>query len=110
MANPTLDEIKLMLVPYEGNIEHMYLDSKGLVTVGIGNFLPSAEAAQELGFVNRATKNAATKKEISSDFDNVKKQKIGLRARGYREFTAQDLPNQAIDELFRRRVDEFLGQ
>ena len=99
-----------MLVPYEGNIEHMYLDRKGLVTVGIGNYLPSANAAQKLGFVSRTTKNRATANEISTDFENVKKQKTGLRARGYKEFTTLDLPNMAINELFRRRVDEFLGQ
>lgn len=107
---PTFDEVKILLVPYEGNVEHMYLDTKGLVTVGIGNLLPSESAARALGFVSRTTKAKATPDEISADFKSVAKQKVGLRSRAYREFTKLDLPGLAIDELFRNRVNEFRSQ
>lgn len=30
----TFEVVKLHMIPYEGNIAHMYLDSEGLVTVG----------------------------------------------------------------------------
>ena len=35
----------------EGSINHMYLDTVGKVTVGVGNMLPSIESAQALPFV-----------------------------------------------------------
>ena len=35
------EEIALHMVPFEGNVAHMYLDTVGKVTVGIGNMLPN---------------------------------------------------------------------
>ena len=35
----------------EGEIPHLYLDTVGAVTVGVGNMLPGAAAAQKLEFV-----------------------------------------------------------
>jgi GH24 family phage-related lysozyme (muramidase) len=103
----TFDEIKLHMVPYEGCIEHMYLDTKGLLTVGIGNYLPTVAAAQALRFINRTTRNRGTAAEIKEDYESVKKRKVGLRARSYREFTKLDLPDVAVNELFAGRIEEF---
>jgi GH24 family phage-related lysozyme (muramidase) len=66
----------VLLVPSEGYVEHMYLDTKGLVTVGIGNMLPSVAAAQALPFVNRSTGNRATADEIAADYASVESQLI----------------------------------
>ena len=44
----------------EGCISHMYLDTVGKVTVGVGNMLPTAEAAVELPFIDRDTGASAT--------------------------------------------------
>ena len=32
---------------YEGNVPHMYLDTKGYVTVGVGHLLNDVEAAKK---------------------------------------------------------------
>jgi GH24 family phage-related lysozyme (muramidase) len=103
-------EVKVHMVPYEGNISHMYLDTKGLVTVGIGNLLASVEAAQALEFVSRASTRSASAAEIKTDYESIQTQKVGLRAQGYREFTKLDLPDVAINDLFRKRIDEFKKQ
>jgi hypothetical protein len=95
-----LVEVKLHMVPYEGNIGHMYRDTKGLVTVGIGNLLASVEAAQALGFISRASTRSASAAQIKADYEFVQKQRVGLRAQGYREFTKLDLPDWAINDLF----------
>jgi GH24 family phage-related lysozyme (muramidase) len=34
---PSFAAIKALMVPSEGNIPHMYLDTAGKVTIGIGN-------------------------------------------------------------------------
>jgi GH24 family phage-related lysozyme (muramidase) len=101
---------KLLLVPSEGNVPHMYLDTKGLVTVGIGNMLPSVAAAQMLNFIDRATTAKATADAIKADYEAVTKQPDSKVASYYRPFTKLDLPNVDIDVLFRARVDEFVGQ
>ena len=107
MSSPTFEEVKALIAPSEGNIAHMYLDSVGKVTVGIGNLLATPVAACELAFVNRTTSEAATQAEITGDFEAVSRQPWPRVARFYRSFTALDLPGPQIDALFRRRVDEF---
>jgi len=107
MSSPTFEEVKALIAPSEGNIAHMYLDSVGKVTVGIGNLLSTRVAAFELAFVNRATAETATQAEIAADFEAVSRQAWPRVARFYRSFTALDLPGSRIDELFRRRVDGF---
>jgi GH24 family phage-related lysozyme (muramidase) len=107
---PAFDEIKLLTGPFEGNISHMYVDTIGYVTVGIGNMLPDVTAAQRLAFVNRTTKNAATAAEISVDFATVSKQPKGKAARWYRPFTNLDLPDVEVNRLFQKRVQEFQVQ
>jgi GH24 family phage-related lysozyme (muramidase) len=39
-----------MLENFEGNYSHMYIDTKGYVTVGVGFMIPSATAAVSYGF------------------------------------------------------------
>jgi GH24 family phage-related lysozyme (muramidase) len=91
----------------EGVISHMYLDTAGLVTVGVGNQLPNAAEAQKLAFVNRQTFKVATKDEIKTDFDTVKKQTKGLKASAYKQHTKLDLPTKDIDTLLDTRIDGF---
>jgi len=107
MSSPTFEEVKALIAPSEGNIAHMYLDSVGKVTVGIGNLLSSALAACELAFVHRSTGERATQAEIGGDFEAVSRQAWPRVARFYRSFTALELPGPQVDELFRRRVDGF---
>jgi len=104
---PTFDEIKVLIVPSEGNISFMYLDTRGYVTVGIGNMLPSGSDAVELPFLNRTTQNKATSAEIAADFDAVSQQTKGMAANYYRKYTNTDLSDVAINNLFRNRVYEF---
>ena len=101
---------------FEGSISFMYVDSTGNVTVGVGNMLPNAAAAQNLAFQRRADPTAAppitaarsaTAAEILSDFNNVARQAQGQRAGFYKQFTKLDLPETAIDALLQTRVTEF---
>jgi hypothetical protein len=107
---PTFDQIKGLIGPFEGNVPHMYVDTKGFVTVGIGNMLPNVKAAQALAFANRTTKNPATGAEIATDFETVAKQPKAKAARWYRQFTALDLPDVEINRLFQNRIQDFRGQ
>src|SRR5688500_19103568 len=54
------------LLHWEGRTRHMYRDTRGHVTVGIGNMLPSAEAAARLPFIDARTGRAATRGEMAA--------------------------------------------
>lgn len=92
---------------WEGRIPHMYLDTKGLVTVGVGKMLPDVKAAQALAFVRRADGAAATAAEIKTDFDKVSQQTKGKLASTYEAYTALILPADVIDKLLASVVAGF---
>lgn len=98
--------VKIKSTDFENSIPHMYLDSVGAVTVGVGNKLSSVADTQKLTFINRQTKKAATPQEIKSDFESVKNQSKGLRAAAYEQYTKLYLPEAAIDELLNTRITE----
>jgi len=92
---------------WEGRIPHMYLDTRGFVTVGVGYLLADAAAAQALPFVRRADRVAASPTEVRTDFDRVHQQAMGKLAQSYRVFTQLDLPDPAIDALLQATVARF---
>ena len=101
------EQRRSMIREGEGSISHMYLDTRGLVTVAVGQLLSTVEAAQELGFVERDTRMSATVTQIAQDYESVKQQSDGRVASFYRQFTELDLPRAAINELLDRRIDGF---
>lgn len=108
-------DFKTEIKKSEGCISHMYLDTVGKVTVGVGNMLPDVAAAQKLGFVVRITKKKATDAEIKADFDAVAKQTKGKQTKGklastYKLHTKLDLPATIIDTLLDSRIAEFKKQ
>lgn len=101
------DKVRRELKAEEGCIQHMYLDTRGYVTVGVGHLLDSAESAQKLAFVCRDTGSAATAEQIEADFDSVRRQPPARVAGFYRDSTALDLPMDAIDAQLDRHIDDF---
>jgi GH24 family phage-related lysozyme (muramidase) len=101
------DEVKADFERWEGRYAHMYLDTKGLVTVGVGKMLPSVAAAQGLDFVRRVDGVTASAKEIETDFNEVKKQPAAKIASSYEKHTKLDLKDEAIDDLLKTTVDGF---
>lgn len=103
----TWDDFKKEIKASEGEISHMYLDTVGAVTVGVGNMVSTVAEAQKLAFTNRQTSKAATKDEIKADFEAVKKQTKGQVASKYKTHTKLDLPTKDIDKLLDTRIDAF---
>lgn len=84
---------------FEGSIPHMYVDSKGYVTVGVGRMLPNASEAQKLSFVVRATGVKATPEQIADDFAKVHAQPMNHLPGFYK--SDLDLPQTEIDRITR---------
>jgi len=92
-------QLKATLVAAEGALGHMYLDTVGLVTVGVGHMTPNAEAAQKLEFIVRSNGSAATSEQIAADYVSVSRQQKGMLAPHYRPFTSLDMTEAAIQDL-----------
>jgi hypothetical protein len=67
------------ITEHEGNIAHMYLDTKGLVTIGIGNLIDPISLALTLPFQFKVNNRAgiaggkpATVKEIEAEWLSLK--------------------------------------
>ncbi len=99
--------IRKKLEEYEGKIEHMYKDTKGFITVGVGHLLKDLVAAQALDFVHGTTNKKASKDEIKVDFEAIKKQPPGLFAALYKKHTKIKLTSITIDKLTDKHIDTF---
>ncbi len=102
--------IRKKLEEYEGKIEHMYKDTKGFITVGVGHLLKNLAAAQLLEFIHQTTNKKATKDEIKIDFESIKKSPSGLFAPLYKKNTKLKLTSLTIDNITDKHINNFEGE
>lgn len=102
--------LRQKLETYEGCVEHMYLDTKGYVTVGVGHLLSTLTNAQSLAFIVQKDSKVATKEQIKTDYDTVKKQTKGLLSSTYKKHTKLKLKKTDIDKLTNKHIDTFEGE
>ena len=96
---------------FEGTVTHLYADSLGKVTVGVGTMLASVGEAQRLAFVVRQTGKPATQTEIAADYNSVLSQwrtTPNQKATSYQ--TALDLPQAEIDRVLQVRAERSAHQ
>lgn len=100
--------------PFEGRVKYMYLDIKGLVTVGVGNLVDPVGAATSLPFTFKnkpgAAKagQAASSTEIAAEWKKLKDDQ-SLAKKGHRHcepITDLELTDAAIDALIERRLTQ----
>jgi len=103
-------KIRTLVKSGEGSIPHMYLDTVGKVTVGVGNMMPTAETAVELPFIHADSSLPATDDEVGNEFAFISQQTQGRLAGSYKEFTSLILTDEYIDELLDQRIEGFVQQ
>ena len=69
MSEKFRDKVREMIKEGEGCVPHMYLDTVGKVTVGVGNMLKKASSAANLPFVLEATGAVASNEQVEVEFD-----------------------------------------
>lgn len=96
------------LMTYEGAVDHMYLDTRGNVTVGVGHLIRSAQDAQQLPFHKR-NDTQATASEIQDEFESLRKLPYGqAHSAGYYSGFAQlRLRQSSIDSLTDTHIQSF---
>ena len=88
---------------FEGSKNYMYCDSRGNVTIGVGNMLPNSNAAAKLGF--KKGKSQATTKQIKDDFEKVKNNyKKGYKASYYKQFSDVRLADKTIKSNLKEEI------
>ncbi|MCG7546209.1 hypothetical protein MHM93_18715 [Pseudoalteromonas sp. MM17-2] len=94
---------------YEGRVEHMYLDTKGFATVGVGHLLSNVDEAKKLPFIVNATGQPATAAQIEEEFSRLKKMPYGkdYPASIYKSATKLHLSEQTMDAQIEKHIRQF---
>ena len=102
---------------FEGRVPYMYLDVKGLVTVGVGNLVDPVTEAQALPFRFKnkpgiaAPGSPATPNQIAAEWQTLKNDG-SLTTRGFKAcepITQLELSDDAIDALILDRLTKNEG-
>lgn len=96
------------LAKWEGETDYLYQDSRGLVTVGIGNLVKDADAAAALTW-NDGSGSSASEQLVRSDWQSVADASKGHAASYYEPLTQIRLPAGGARALAQQRLEtEFL--
>lgn len=90
---------------YEGNVDHMYLDGAGLVTIGVGCLIMDPTA---IPLVVRSTNLLATRAEAFDDYNAVKALPANKTAGYYGKVCRLYSPSKDIRRLFDARLEDFI--
>lgn len=101
--------LKSQIERYEGRVPHMYLDTKGFVTVGVGHLLKDAAAAKQIAFIVRETGQPASAKQIEEEFNKFKalvsdKNKI---AKAYKRHSELIITDSLMDKQVEQHIMNF---
>lgn len=96
----------------EGRVAHMYLDTRGYVTVGVGHMISDENKAVAIPFIHRDTGQAATADDIRKEYNALKKRPYGRRysANTFQPYTSLELTNGTIDQLTRKHIQSFTNE
>ena len=98
--------LRTKLEKYEGRTSHMYLDSKGYVTIGVGHLLRDVTEAQKLAF-RTARILTASATDIKTDYAAVQKLPGNRLVVFYRPHTSLTISDLEIDRLTDQHIDSF---
>jgi GH24 family phage-related lysozyme (muramidase) len=97
------------LLRWEGETRHMYRDSNGFVTTGIGHLLKTAEAAVKLPWVHASTGHPASSSEVRTAFSSIAGMTANHKAPYYENGSDLRLPTNVVRDLAEQRLErEFL--
>lgn len=105
------NEFKKHAIIYEGYSPYMYLDIKGLVTVGIGHQIDGVKAAAKLPFHDRKTKTQSH--AIHKENAYLKVLNSGIKdglLRAFENVTQIDLNPADIRDIFKDDINIFIRE
>ena len=98
----------------EGVVQHMYLDPKNNVTIGIGHKLDNVDEAKRFKYYHKDTQEFIEKEDVwlvEKDFKRVLKEKGKNTTREkFKNMTSLRITIDAIEKRFEADVDDFIDQ
>lgn len=95
---------------FEGSVPHFYLDTEGLVTNGVGNMVPTVEAALRLPLRVQSSGDLAGEAAVRADFARVAAMAPGKVPSFYREYESLVLSDDDINALLMARLGDFYAR
>ena len=98
------------LEEYEGRHNHLYLDTVGEVTVGIGHLIPdrhSIASVQMYVTQNGHPTTPATTVQKQAEYDHISKQKRNYRAAWYKQFCTLQMRDSDINVQRDHHINNF---
>lgn len=105
-------EIRNKLYQYEGKFNHLYLDTKGKVTVGVGHLIPNRNAIATVTLYktqNNLLTQPASLIEKQAEYDKISKLPWGQRysATSFKPHTSLVMKDTDIDLLLDKHIVNF---
>lgn len=105
-------EVTKNIEKYEGRIPHLYLDTVGMVTVGIGHMIPNKAGMSVVTMYKRGANNLfvlATPSDKYAEYDAIKKLPFGPRygAASFREHTTLIMKDIDINTQRDKHIQSF---
>jgi GH24 family phage-related lysozyme (muramidase) len=105
-------EVARKLEENEGRVDHLYLDSVGRVTVGVGHLIASRIAASSLVLYQNGSPPTCLGdlREKTAEYDEIIKQPVGYKASWYKRHTTLVMKADDIDALRDGHIDNFYSE
>ena len=95
----------------EGTVDHLYCDTVGYVTIGVGCMLPNEKAACEMPLRHRDTNQLVSEQEKSDAFHAVKDAFTdNARASYYKKVSNLYLAQEDIESELKKKLDGFIAR
>jgi GH24 family phage-related lysozyme (muramidase) len=90
-----------MIIEEEGNIPHLYKDTKGKITIGVGYVVRNLDAALKLDFIDKASGARASQEDIRKEYEAIAILPFGqgYPAVSYTKYTRLVLSSTEINRL-----------
>ncbi|MCL7421565.1 MAG: hypothetical protein M8364_11740 [Methylobacter sp.] len=112
LAADIKSELRNRLYQYEGKFNHLYLDTRGKVTVGVGHLIANRSAIATVPLYkikNNLPSQPATLQEKQNEYDKIVKLPWGQRygAISFKPHTSLVMKDTDIDLLLYKHIDSF---
>ncbi|MBQ4812682.1 hypothetical protein J8M20_15085 [Pseudoalteromonas luteoviolacea] len=92
---------------YEGVIAHLYLDTRGNVTLGAGFLITDPQTLAKMTLREKSTKRTASRELKAKEFTTISKLPEGRRASWYEPHCQLYLPHEECIKLLEKKLSEF---
>ncbi|AZZ99926.1 hypothetical protein [Pseudoalteromonas sp. R3] len=92
---------------FEGVIDHLYLDTRGNPTIGVGFHVSSKEAFTRLSLRDKRTNKPASRAQKQQEYNTLTRLPAGKTARWYDEHCSLHLPHSESMRLLQQQISNF---